>query len=151
MIESDIETRLEALNNYDVLDTAPEPEFDDIVFLASSICETPVALVSLVEKDRQWFKARVGFEACETPIEQSVCRHALASHDLLIIPDLEVDPGTKANTLVTEKPHIRFYAGAPLITPGGQVIGTLCVIDQVPRPGGLIRSNRRRSRHLQGR
>lgn len=129
--------RLEALEAYDILDTAPEPEFDDIVFIASTVCGTPVSLVSLVEVDRQWFKARIGFEACETPIAQSVCAHALGSPDLLIIPDLTADRRTANNRLVTEAPHIRFYAGAPLIVPDGTIIGTLCVIDTIPRPQGL--------------
>lgn len=129
--------RLQALADYRILDTEPERDFDDIVRLAASICHTPVALVSLVQVDRQWFKARVGFEACETPINQSVCRNALNQKHLLVIPDLTLDERTWDNTLVTEKPFIRFYAGAPLITPEGVVIGTLCVIDTVPRPDGL--------------
>jgi two-component sensor histidine kinase/PAS domain-containing protein len=129
--------RIDLLEAYDILNTPPEPEFDDIVLIASEVCATPVSLVSLVEADRQWFKARVGFEACETPIEQSVCAHSLASPDLLIIPDLRLDPRTAHNTLVTEPPHIRFYAGAPLLGPDGVAIGTLCVIDTEPRPEGL--------------
>jgi len=129
--------RLEALDAYQILDTEAEPEFDDVVLVASTLCRTPVALVSLVERDRQWFKARIGFEGCETPIGQSVCVHALSSVEVLVIPDLSLDPRTRDNTLVTEEPQIRFYAGAPLITPDGIVIGTLCVIDQEPRPDGL--------------
>lgn len=129
--------RLSALNAYRILDTDPEGAFDDIVKLASHLCSTPVALVSLVEADRQWFKARVGFELCETPISQSVCQHALRQTETLVIPDLTVDPRTASNTLVTEPPFIRFYAGAPLVTPAGVVIGTLCVIDTVVRPEGL--------------
>lgn len=132
-----LQERLEALDAYHILDTEAEPEFDDIVFVASTLCNTPVALVSLVEKDRQWFKARVGFEACETPIGQSVCANALSSTETLVIPDLTLDPRTRDNTLVTDDPHIRFYAGAPLITPDGIVVGTLCVIDQTARPEGL--------------
>ncbi|MGA1803457.1 GAF domain-containing protein [Rhizobium sp. HT1-10] len=135
--------RLEALEAYDILDTAPEPEFDDIVLIASTVCCTPVSLVSLVETERQWFKARIGFEACETPIAQSVCSHALAMNELLIIPDLTADVRTRNNTLVTEAPHIRFYAGAPLVVPDGTVIGTLCVIDTVPRPQGLDDNQRK--------
>ncbi len=140
--------RLELLEAYDILDTPPEPEFDDIVLIASEACATPVALVSLIEKDRQWFKARIGFEACETPIEQSVCAHSLASPDLLIIPDLSLDPRTAANPLVTEPPHIRFYAGAPLIGPDGTALGTLCVIDTRPRPEGLTASQQKILRSL---
>jgi two-component sensor histidine kinase/PAS domain-containing protein len=129
--------RLEVLEAFDILDTAPEPEFDDIVFVASSVCRTPVALISLVGADRQWFKAKVGFEACETPIDQSVCAHALSSPQPLVIPDLTQDERTRTNTLVTAPPNIRFYAGAPLVTYDGTIIGTLCVIDTVPRPEGL--------------
>ena len=129
--------RLEALEAFDILDTAPEPEFDDIVFVASSVCHTPVALISLVEIDRQWFKAAVGLENCETPIDQSVCAHALSSPQPLIIPDLTKDERTRDNVLVTAPPGIRFYAGAPLVTADGTIIGTLCVIDTVPRPEGL--------------
>ncbi len=129
--------RLSALDIYNVLDTPPEQGFDDIVLLATQICETPVALVSLVSGDRQWFKARIGFEPCETDLDSSVCAHALGEPDLLVIPDLTKDERTRSNPLVTGEPHIRFYAGAPLRTPDGQVIGSLCVIDGVPRPDGL--------------
>jgi PAS domain S-box-containing protein len=129
--------RLAALTSYDILDTPAEPGFDDIVFIASQVCATPIALVSLVDQHRQWFKARVGLEACETPISQSVCAHGLSGAGPLIIPDLTLDPRTRANTLVTEEPRLRFYAGAPLISPQGQAIGMLCVIDTVARPQGL--------------
>ncbi len=129
--------RLAALHAYGILDTPAEAGFDDIVVLACQICETPVALVSLVAGDRQWFKAKIGFDACQTPLDQSVCRHALAQPGLLIIPDLTVDPRTRANTLVTGEPHIRFYAGARLETSDGQPLGSLCVIDMKPRPEGL--------------
>ena len=129
--------RLDALEAFGILDTQPEPQFDDIVYMASSVCQAPVALVSLVAQDRQWFKARIGFEGRETPISQSVCAHALTSPEPLIIPDLTQDDRTKTNTLVTAPPHIRFYAGAPLVLADGVIIGTLCVIDTVPRPLGL--------------
>ena len=133
----DAAKRLEALSRYAILDTPPEPEFDDVVQIAQRVCETPVALVSLVAEDRQWFKARVGFDPCETPIGQSVCVYALAADDIFCIPDLTLDPRTRANTLVTEPPHIRFYAGVALKTPDGIGIGSLCVIDDKPRPQGL--------------
>ncbi len=129
--------RLRTLDRYEILDTPAEAGFDDIVHLASEICETSVALVSLVADDRQWFKARVGFAPCETPIAQSVCAHALSRPGLLVIPDLTLDPRTKANTLVTGEPRIRFYAGARLETADGVALGTLCVIDGTPRPEGL--------------
>ena len=130
-------SRLAALEAYDILDTPGESGFDDIVMLATHICQTPVALVSLVGGDRQWFKARIGFDLCQTPLDQSVCRHALRQPGLLIIPDLSIDPRTRDNTLVTDAPHLRFYAGARLETPDGFVLGTLCVIDTVVRPDGL--------------
>ena len=129
--------RLEALLSLRLLDTPPEPQFDAIVQLASRICNTPVALVSLVDHDRQWFKAKVGFDACETPIGQSVCSIAMRAEQILVIPDLTLDPRTQNNTLVTEGPQIRFYAGAALRSPEGQPLGALCVIDDKPRPGGL--------------
>ena len=127
--------RLAALAAYDILDTAPEKGFDDIVLLARNICEAPVALVSLVAGDRQWFKARLGFPECGTDLNASVCAHALGEPDLLVIPDLSRDARTRANPLVTGGPRIRFYAGAPLRTPEGRVLGSLCVIDLVPRDG----------------
>lgn len=129
--------RLATLADYMVLDTPPEDDFNDIVQIASQFCEVPIALVSLVETDRQWFKAKVGVDLCETPIGQSVCSLGLLSHDLLIIPDLAADPRTDCNTLVTGIEGLRFYAGAPLIAPSGDVIGMLCVIDVAPRPEGL--------------
>jgi two-component sensor histidine kinase len=129
--------RLTALSDYMILDTPPEPNFDDIVQLAAQLCNTPISLVSLVETDRQWFKAKVGLDAQQTPIDQSVCKLGLGASDLLIIPDLTTDARTAENTLVSEDPHIRFYAGAPLIAPRGEVLGMLCVIDHEPRPEGL--------------
>jgi len=138
-----VSQRLDALAQYDILDSECERSYDDIAFLAKNLCQTPVALVSLVEKDRQWFKARDGFDACQTSIEQSVCRHGLCSRDVLVIPDLTKDSRTAENTLVTEAPHIRFYAGAPLVTPEDVAIGMLCVIDTVPRPEGLSADQQR--------
>lgn len=129
--------RLDALYAYDILDTAPEVGFDDIVRLATRLCDTPIALISLVAADRQWFKAKAGFEPCETPIEQSVCKHTKGHHDLLVIPNLTSDIRTQSNPLVLNDPHLRFYAGAPLVSPGGLTIGTICVIDHVARPEGL--------------
>ncbi|WP_409565159.1 PAS domain S-box protein [Methylobacterium sp. J-078] len=101
------------------------------------MCDTSVALVSFVAGDRQWFKARVGFDPCETPLDQSVCAHALRRPGLLVIPDLREDERTRGNALVNGSPYIRFYAGARLETPDGQALGTLCVIDGTPRPEGL--------------
>ncbi len=129
--------RLASLARYGILDTPPEEGFDDVVQLATQLCATPVALVSLVAADRQWFKARVGFPLCETDLNSSVCAHALAEPDLLVIPDLTRDPRTARNPLVTGEPNIRFYAGAPLRVPGGAVLGSLCVIDTEARAAGL--------------
>lgn len=128
--------RVQLLKSYDILDTPPEPGFDDVVILARQICKTPIALVSLVDRDRQWFKAASGLDSCETPIHQSVCAHSLAQRETLNIPDLTRDERTRHNTLVTGEPF-RFYAGAPLITASGHAIGTVCVVDTVARPGGL--------------
>ena len=134
--------RLRALRALDVLDTQPEPEFDGIVRLAARLCGTPTALVSLVDADRQWFKARVGMAAPETPRDQAVCGHAiLRAREALVIPDTQADPRTRDNPLCTptasgEAP-LRFYAGVPLLSSDGLALGTLCVLDTVPHPGGL--------------
>ena len=125
--------RLKALHGYDVLDTGAEADFDDIVALASAICEVPVSLISLVDGDRQWFKAAKGFDLPETPLEQSVCAHAIMGDGILEIPDMSLDPRTRDNTLHTGGPRVQYYAGANLIAPGGLPIGTLCVLDTKPR------------------
>ena len=129
--------RLSELDALAVLDTASEEGFDDAVQIARLICQAPVALVSLVASDRQWFKARVGFPDHQTDLSRSVCVYALSEPDLLVIPDLAADPRTCTNPLVVEEPRIRFYAGAPLRMPSGHAIGSLCVIDHDPRPEGL--------------
>ena len=136
--------RLEALDAFRVLDTPPEQEFEDIVYLTGRLAGTPVALVSLVASDRQWFKARIGFPGCETGLNSSVCRFVLDEPDLLVIPDLSLDARTRANPLVTDGPRIRFYAGAPLRTPDGVTLGSLCAIDVVPRPERPERTAARR-------
>ena len=129
--------RLDALASYAILDTPAEEGFDDIVQLASQLCDAPVALVSFVASERVWFKARVGFAACEADLDSSVCTHALEATDLLVIGDLKQDARTSSLPVVTEPPGIRFYAGAPLRTTDGKVLGSLCVIDETPRPHGL--------------
>ncbi|MEL6060654.1 MULTISPECIES: PAS domain S-box protein [unclassified Methylobacterium] len=134
--------RLEALDASGLLDTPAEEGFDDIVALACAFCDAPVALVSLVAEDRQWFKARVGFEPDQTTLDRSVCAHALGQPDLLEIPDLTADPRTRDNPLVTGAPHLRFYAGAPLENADGERLGTLCILDHVPRPQGLTERQR---------
>lgn len=129
--------RLAVLESYAVLDTEAEEGFDDLVHLASQICETPVSLISLIDAERVWFKARVGFEPPQTSRDQSVCAYAIKQRGLFVIPDLSQDERTKHNTLVTQDPHIRFYAGVVLETPEGECLGTLCTIDRQPRPEGL--------------
>ena len=129
----DEQRRLEALRAYGVLDTQPEQALDDLTMLAARICEAPIALISLVDGHRQWFKSRVGLEAPETPREFSFCACALQQTELFTVPDATKDARTAGNPLVTGEPGIRFYAGAPLVTAEGAVLGTLCVIDRVPR------------------
>ncbi|PSN18801.1 hypothetical protein C7271_10620 [filamentous cyanobacterium CCP5] len=128
------EERLAALYRYKILDTATEQAFDDFTTLASQICQSPIALISLVDETRQWFKAKCGIAADETSREMSFCAHSLLQPDnLLIIPNALDDERFAQNPLVTDSPHIRFYAGAPLVTSEGYPLGTICVIDRVSR------------------
>jgi PAS domain S-box-containing protein len=125
--------RVEALRQYAVLDTLPEEALDDLTALAAQICGAPIALISLVDEHRQWFKARFGWAMAETPRNISFCGHALHERDLFIVPDATRDKRFAQDPMVTGEPRIRFYAGAPLVNSEGAALGTLCVIDHVPR------------------
>lgn len=129
--------RIAALYAYDVLDTEAEAEFDDLAALAAKICDAPTALVSLVAEDRQWFKSRVGIEATETRRDVSFCAHAMLRDSVMVVADTLQNPQFRDNALVTGPPHVRFYAGAPLVTAEGLPLGSLCVLDTEPRLEGL--------------
>lgn len=133
LLRNDEAGRIEALLQYRILDTQSEREFDDITRLASFICATPMAVMTLVDTDRQWFKSKIGLEASETPRSIGFCNHAIQQPDPMIIPDATLDPRFVNNPLVTSDPNIRFYAGIPLINDEGYGLGALCVLDDIPR------------------
>lgn len=137
-LPADEDERLSALRALLLLDTPPEERFDRLARFVAEQLDVPIALLTLVDGQRQWFKARVGLDATETPRDISFCGHAIMKNDLFIVEDASRDPRFSDNPLVTGEPHIRFYAGAPLSAPGGHRIGTLCVIDTVPRTLGPV-------------
>lgn len=125
--------RLAALKEYNILDTAPEKDFDELVALASAICETPISTITLIDENRQWHKARIGLEDQEGNRDHAFCAHAINEEDLMVVPDATKDDRFIDNPFVTGHPDIRFYAGMPLINPEGYKLGTLCVIDRKPK------------------
>ena len=125
--------RIKAVDSYHILDTPREEEFDDIVKIAAEACGAPISLISFITKDRQWFKSAIGTDLAETPLNMSICSHAILQRDLFIVPDTTKDPRFQENPLVKDNPHIRFYAGALLESPEGLPLGTICILDYKPR------------------
>jgi len=125
--------RVAALDRYAILDSEPEEAFDDLVILAAQVCRTPMAMLSLLDDHRQWFKSKVGVQMRETPKDASICAHAIQQRDLFIVGDTQLDPRFRESPLVVGEPRIRFYAGEPLVNEEGFALGTLCVVDRVPR------------------
>src|SRR5215470_8891489 len=125
--------RLEALRAYQILDTPPEQSFDDLARLAAEVCETPIAFISFIDDRREWFKARTGFDATECPRSDSCCAQAINGRDVFIVPDTLIDDRCSTSPFVSGPPHVRFYAGMPLLTASGDALGTICVLDRSPR------------------
>lgn len=125
--------RLGALHRYNILDTPTESEFDDFAQLAAHLCQAPIAVINFIDDHRQWFKSEIGLGVRETPLDVSICRHAILQPGLFVVPDTTLDPRFQNNPLVTGEPHLRFYAGALLESSEGLPLGTLCVLDHQPR------------------
>src|SRR6266849_1023056 len=133
MMSTNAAARVDALQKYAILDSEPEQAFDDLTLLASYVCKTPMALISLVDEDRQWFKAKVGISATETSRDIAFCSTDSQQPDVFVVPDALQDERFRTKPLVVSDPNIRFYAGAPLINEDGYALGTLCVVDRTPR------------------
>ena len=125
--------RLELLRQYNILDTAAEPAYDEITARAAEICKMPISLLTFIDRDRAWFKSATGLPLRELPRDVFFCAHAICQDNLYVSSDLLADDRFSLNPLVTQKPHLRFYAGMPLLSPEGLALGTLCVIDRKPR------------------
>ena len=134
LVSPDEQKRLDALDAYQIMDTPAEQAYDDVLLLACAICDVPIALVSLLDTERQWFKAKVGLDVTQTPIQGGFCAYSIAGDsDVMEVQDALIDPRFANHSFVIDEPHIRFYAGAPLIAPDGVKLGTVCVVDRVPR------------------
>jgi GAF domain-containing protein len=132
-IPKDEPKRMATLRKYHILDTPPEDAFDNLASLAAHICGTPMALVTIIDCSRQWFKSKVGLSISETSRDVAFCAHAIMQRNLFVVPDTLKDKRFAHNPFVKSNPRIRFYAGMPLIAPNNQALGTLCVLDRVPR------------------
>lgn len=133
-IPSNEASRLLALYDYSILDTITDPDFDNLVRIASEVCQTPISSISLIDKNRQWFKARYGLKDSETPRNEAFCAHAINEPDkIMVVENAALDPRFHDNPGVLDDPHIAFYAGVPLVNDDGLALGTICVVDQVPR------------------
>lgn len=144
----DEKSRLAALHGYDILDTPDDGAFKDFVQIAAEVCDAPIAVVNLIDAARQWFAAEVGLGVRETPLDISICAHAILQPGVFVVPDLTQDRRFDCNPLVTGQPELRFYGGALLQTASGLPLGTMCVLDYKPRPAGLTERQQRTLRAL---